>query len=39
MTEDSSTPESREIEQKEIYLEYPDAERDAYKEQPKRKTK
>ncbi len=37
MTEDSSTPESREIEQKEIYLEYPDAERDAYKEQPKRK--
>ena len=37
MTEDNSTPSSREIEQKEIYIDCPDAERDAYKEQPQRK--
>ena len=37
MTEDKSTPSSREIEQKEIYIDCPDAERDAYKEQPQRK--
>ena len=37
MTEDKSTPNSREIEQKEIYIDCPDAERDAYKEQPQRK--
>ncbi len=37
MTEDNSTPSSRDIEQKEIYIDCPDAERDAYKEQPQRK--
>lgn len=37
MTEDKSTPSSREIEQKEIYIDCPDAERDAYREQPQRK--
>ena len=41
MTEDDiSTQDSRETEQKEvkeIYLEFPDAERDSYKEQPQRK--
>jgi len=38
--EDNSTQESRETEQKEvkeIYLEFPDAERESYKEQPQRK--
>lgn len=37
MTEDNSTPSSRDIEQKEIYIDCPDAERDAYREQPQRK--
>tara|TARA_R100001510_G_C7616584_1_gene178569 strand:+ start:428 stop:895 length:468 start_codon:yes stop_codon:yes gene_type:complete len=41
MTEDhNSTPDSRENPQKElteIYLDFPDAERDAYKEQPQRR--
>jgi hypothetical protein len=38
MTEEyNSDPSSREIEQKEIYIDCPDAERDAYKEQPQRK--
>ena len=38
MTEDhNSDQSSREIEQKEIYIDCPDAERDAYKEQPQRK--
>jgi hypothetical protein len=38
MTEDhNSDQSSRDIEQKEIYIDCPDAEREAYKEQPQRK--